>query len=305
MSTESFENLSYEDRTFAPSAEFASKANAKSEINDQAKTDRLAFWESQANNLHWDKKWDQIVDWQLPFAKWFIGGKINASYNALDKHVLEGRGNRVAFHFEGEPGDTRTITYAQLLTEVKKTANALIELGIKQGDRVAIYMPMIPEAAIAMLACARLGAMHSVVFGGFSADSLLARIQDADATLVITADGGFRKGAAFALKTAVDDALKGATNVAKVLVVKRTGQDIHWVEGRDIWWHELVDRQSTSHTPEYFDSENPLFILYTSGTTAKPKGIFHTTATPTITPTITRTPNKTPTQTRTPTKTLS
>ena len=163
--------------------------------------------------MHWDTKWSQVVDWQLPFAKWFIGGKLNASYNCLDAHVLAGRGDRVAFHFEGEPGDTRTITYAQLLIEVKKTAHALIELGIKQGDRIAIYMPMIPEAAIAMLACARLGAMHSVVFGGFSADSLLARIQDADASLVITADGGYRKGAAFALKPAVDEALKGETNV--------------------------------------------------------------------------------------------
>jgi acetyl-CoA synthetase len=277
MATESFENLSYEDRTFAPSADFAANANAKSEIYDHAKADRLAFWETQANNLHWDKKWDQVVDWQLPFAKWFIGGKINASYNALDKHVLEGRGSRVAFHFEGEPGDTRTITYAQLLTEVKKTANALIELGIKQGDRVAIYMPMIPEAAIAMLACARLGAMHSVVFGGFSADSLLARIQDADATLVITADGGFRKGAPFALKPAVDEALKGKTNVKNVLVVKRTGQPTEVVSGRDIWWHEIVDRQSDKHEAEFFDSEQGLFILYTSGTTAKPKGIFHTT----------------------------
>ena len=277
MATESFENLSYEDRTFAPSTDFAANANAKSEIYDHAKADRLAFWETQASNLHWDKKWDQVVDWQLPFAKWFIGGKINASYNALDKHVLEGRGNRVAFHFEGEPGDTRTITYAQLLTEVKKTANALIELGIKQGDRVAIYLPMIPEAAIAMLACARLGAMHSVVFGGFSADSLLARIQDADATLVITADGGFRKGAPFALKPAVDEALKGKTNVKNVLVVKRTGQPTEVVACRDIWWHEIVDRQSDNHEAEFFDSEQGLFILYTSGTTAKPKGIFHTT----------------------------
>jgi acetyl-CoA synthetase len=277
MASESFENLSYEDRTFAPSAEFVAKANAKADIYDLAKKDRLAFWESQASNLHWDKKWDQVVDWQLPFAKWFIGGKINASYNCLDKHVLEGRGSRVAFHFEGEPGDTRTITYSQLLIEVKKTANALIELGIKQGDRVAIYMPMIPEAAIAMLACARLGAMHSVVFGGFSADSLLARIQDADASLVITADGGYRKGAPFALKPAVDEALKGKTNVKNVLVVKRTGQPTEFASNRDIWWHEIVDRQSDQHEAQFFDSEQGLFILYTSGTTAKPKGIYHTT----------------------------
>ena len=276
MSSESFENLSYEDRTFPPSDLFIKNANAKSDIYDEANKDRIAFWEKQASRLHWDKKWSQVVDWQLPFVKWFIGGKLNATYNCLDVHVLAGRGDRVAFHFEGEPGDTRTITYSQLLSEVCKTTNALIELGIKQGDRVAIYMPMIPEAAIAMLACARLGAMHSVIFGGFSADSLLSRIQDADATLVITADGGYRKGAAFALKPAVDEALKGATNVKNVLVVKRTGQETSW-GSKDIWWHEIVDKQSDRHTPEFFDSENGLFILYTSGTTAKPKGIYHTT----------------------------
>jgi acetyl-CoA synthetase len=276
MSSESFENLSYEDRTFPPSDLFVQNANAKSDIYQEADKDRLAFWEKQAHRLHWDTKWSQVVDWQLPFAKWFIGGKLNASYNCLDRHVLEGRGDRVAFYFEGEPGDTQTITYKQLLSEVCKTTNALIELGIKQGDRVAIYMPMIPQAVIAMLACARLGAMHSVVFGGFSADSLLSRIQDADASLVITADGGYRKGSAFALKTAVDEALKGETNVKNVLVVKRTGQEVSWGE-KDIWWHEIVDKQSDKHSPEFFDSENGLFILYTSGTTAKPKGIYHTT----------------------------
>ncbi len=276
MSSESFENLSYEDRTFPPSDLFVQNANAKSDIYQEADKDRLAFWEKQAHILHWDTKWSQVVDWQLPFAKWFIGGKLNASYNCLDRHVLEGRGDRVAFYFEGEPGDTQTITYKQLLSEVCKTTNALIELGIKQGDRVAIYMPMIPQAVIAMLACARLGAMHSVVFGGFSADSLLSRIQDADASLVITADGGYRKGSAFALKAAVDEALKGETNVKNVLVVKRTGQEVSWGE-KDIWWHEIVDKQSDKHSPEFFDSENGLFILYTSGTTAKPKGIYHTT----------------------------
>jgi len=278
VTSDSIENLSSENRSFAPSAEFAAAAHAKADLYAQADADRLKFWESQAEALTWHKKWDSVLEWQSPFAKWFVGGKLNATVSTLDRHVQEGRGARVAFHFEGEPGDTRTITYADLLAEVSQAAHALTEIGIKSGDRVAIYMPLIPEAVVAMLACARIGAIHSVVFGGFSADALLSRIQDADATLVITADGGFRKGAAFALKTAVDDALKGATNVAKVLVVKRTGQDIHWVEGRDIWWHELVERQSTSHTPEYFDSENPLFILYTSGTTAKPKGIFHTTA---------------------------
>ena len=275
--SDALDNLGQENRTFAPTAEFAGAANAKSDVFESAAKDRLAFWESQASQLHWDKKWDQVLDWQVPFAKWFIGGKINASYNCLDRHVLEGRGDRVAFYFEGEPGDTRVITYAQMLKDVKKATNALIELGIKRGDRVAIYMPMIPEAAIAMLACARLGAAHSVVFGGFSAEALLSRIQDADATLVITADGGYRRGAAFALKPAVDEALKGATNVKNVLVVKRTGQESEWVEGRDIWWNEIVDRQSDEHEAEFFDSEHILFILYTSGTTAKPKGIFHTT----------------------------
>jgi len=275
--SDALDNLGQENRTFAPSPEFAAAANAKSDVYDRAATDRLAFWESQASELHWDKKWDQVLDWQVPFAKWFIGGKINASYNCLDRHVLEGRGERIAFYFEGEPGDTRAITYSQMLKDVKKATNALIELGVKAGDRVAIYMPMIPEAAVAMLACARLGAAHSVVFGGFSAEALLSRIQDADATLVITADGGYRRGAPFALKPAVDEALKGDTNVKHVLVVKRTGQESEWVEGRDVWWNEIVDRQSDEHEAEFFDSEHILFILYTSGTTAKPKGIFHTT----------------------------
>jgi len=277
-SGDSIENLGQEDRLFPPSAEFAAQANAKADIYATADADRLAFWDSQAEHLTWDRKWDTTLEWNSPYAKWFVGGKINASVNALDRHVAQGRGNRVAFFFEGEPGDTRTITYADLLTDVKKAANALIELGVKAGDRVAIYMPMIPEAAVAMLACARIGAAHSVVFGGFSADALLSRIQDADAKLVITADGGFRKGAAFALKPAVDEALKGETNVEKVLVVQRTKQETAWNSATDIWWHEIVDRQSPEHVAESFDSEHPLFILYTSGTTAKPKGIFHTTA---------------------------
>ena len=274
---ESLANLGHENRLFPPSAEFIAQANAQASMYDEAEKDRLAFWEKQAHALQWDAPWTTVLDWQPPFAKWFVGGKINASVNALDRHVNEGRGDRVAFFFEGEPGDTRTYTYSQLLTEVKKTANALTELGIKDGDRVAIYMPMIPEAAIAMLACARIGAPHSVVFGGFSADALLSRIQDADAKLVITADGGNRKGAPFALKPAVDDALKGKTNVKNVLVVKRTGQETHWENNRDVWWHDIVDRQSAEHVAQSFDSEHPLFILYTSGTTAKPKGISHTT----------------------------
>ena len=274
----SLENLSHENRTFLPSPEFVEQANVTSEIYEEAARDRLAFWARQAENLHWDRKWDRVLEWQVPDAQWFVGGKINASYNCLDIHVLEGRGDRVAFYFEGEPGDTRTITYAQMLHDVKKAANALTELGIKAGDRVAIYMPMIPEAAVAMLACARIGAAHSVVFGGFSADALISRIQDADATLVITSDGGFRKGAAFPLKSVVDEALSRPNhNVQNVLVVKRTGEETSWTAGRDIWWHEIVDRQKPEHVATSFDSEHVLFILYTSGTTAKPKGIFHTT----------------------------
>jgi acetyl-CoA synthetase len=278
MSSDSIENLSSENRTFAPSPEFAAQANAQATLYAEAESDRLAFWDQQAEALTWEKKWDKTLEWESPYAKWFVGGKLNATVSALDRHIAEGRGSRIAFHFEGEPGDTRTISYAQLLADVSQAANALKSIGIASGDRVAIYMPLIPEAVVAMLACARIGAIHSVVFGGFSADALLSRIQDADAKLVITADGGFRKGAAFALKPAVDEALKGETNVSNVLVVKRTGQETAWIKGRDIWWHELVDSQPTTHTPAYFDSEHPLFILYTSGTTAKPKGIFHTTA---------------------------
>ena len=274
---DSVENLLHEDRHFPPTPEFVAQANATPALYEAAAVDRLAFWDDAARALHWDQPWTKTLEWNLPFSKWFIGGKLNASYNCLDRHVIQGRGDRVAFHFEGEPGDTRTITYAQMLDEVKKCANALIELGIGEGDRVAIYLPMIPEAAVAMLACARIGAAHSVVFGGFSADSLLSRIQDADATLVITSDGGFRRGSAFALKPAVDEALEGQHNVRNVLVVKRTGQETAWDSTRDIWWHEIMERQSSEHEAQSFDSEQTLFILYTSGTTAKPKGIFHST----------------------------
>jgi acetyl-CoA synthetase len=274
---ESIENLSTEDRKFPPTSDFAAHANAKADLYELAEKDRLAFWDMQAKNLKWNKPWSKTLQWDAPYAQWFVGGTLNASVNALDRHVEQGLGDRVAFYFEGEPGDSRTITYAQLLTEVKKAANALTELGINSGDRVAIYMPMIPEAAIAMLACARIGVPHSVVFGGFSADALLSRIQDADAKLVITADGGFRKGSPFALKPAVDEALKGKHNVAHVLVVQRTKQETVWNDKTDVWWHEIMNKQSEEHVAQSFDSEHPLFILYTSGTTAKPKGIFHTT----------------------------
>ena len=275
--SDAVENLSHESRTFAPPAEFASAANVKSEIFARAESDRLAFWESQARELKWEKPWTKVLDWQAPFAKWFLGGELNISVNCLDRHIEAGIGDRVALYFEGEPGDSRAITYSELFQNVKQTANALNELGISKGDRVAIYLPMIPEAIISMLACARIGALHSVVFGGFSADALLARIQDAEAKLVITADGGYRRGTKSALKPAVDEALKGETHVQKVLVVKRTGQDVHWQSGRDVWWHDVVDRQSSNHQAVGHDSEHPLFILYTSGTTAKPKGILHTT----------------------------
>jgi acetyl-CoA synthetase len=271
------ENLLHERRKFPPSPEFADSANTNASIYQDAGEDRLAFWERAASALTWSKPWHTALDWQVPHAKWFVGGELNVAENCLDVHVAAGRGDRVAFYFEGEPGDSRTITYAQLHVEVKKAANALAELGVGKGDRVAIYLPMIPEAAVAMLACARIGALHSVVFGGFSAEALLARIQDADAKLVITADGGYRKGMASALKPAVDDALKGKTNVEHVLVVRRTGQDVPWQDGRDLWWDDVIERQSEDHVPVPLDSEHPLFILYTSGTTAKPKGILHTT----------------------------
>lgn len=277
MTSDSIENLSTEVRSFPPTAEFAAHANARADLYEVADKDRLAFWDDQARALEWNTPWEKTLEWEAPYAKWFIGGTLNATVSALDRHVAQGNGDRIAIHFEGEPGDTQKIPYSQLLADVSKASNALTSIGIKAGDRIAIYMPMIPEAVVAMLACARIGAIHSVVFGGFSADALLSRIQDADARLVITADGGFRKGAAFALKPAVDEALKGATSVTQVLVVQRTKQETAWVEGRDIWWHDIVDQQPSVHTPEYFDSEHPLFILYTSGTTAKPKGIFHTT----------------------------
>ena len=277
MSNDSISNLLSETRTFAPTPEFAEAANVKGSSYEEAAKDRLAFWERQAERLDWFERWKTPLIWEPPFAQWFVGGTINASYNCLDRHVIAGRGDRVAIYFEGEPGDTRTLTYSELLDEVKRCANALLEIGIKDGDRVAIYMPMIPEAIVSMLACARIGATHSVVFGGFSADSLQARINDADAKLVITADGGFRKGSAFALKPTVDEALKSTPSVEKVLVVQRTKQEISWDASRDLWWHDLVERQEADHEAPAFDSEHPLFILYTSGTTAKPKGIFHTT----------------------------
>ncbi|MEV0407494.1 acetate--CoA ligase [Actinoallomurus sp. NPDC050550] len=275
---ETLSNLLQESRRFAPPADLAEAANVTSAAYEEATADRLAFWEKQAKRLHWNTEWDTVLDWSNPpFAKWFVGGKLNAAYNCVDRHVEAGLGDRVAYHWEGEPGDTRTITYADLQREVSKAANALLELGVQKGDRVAIYMPMIPETVFAMLACARVGAPHTVVFGGFSADALRGRIEDCDAHVVITADGGYRRGAPSALKPNVDEAIAGIDHVRNVLVVRRTGQDVAWTEGRDVWWHDLVDRQSEEHEAEPHDAEHPLYVMYTSGTTAKPKGILHTT----------------------------
>ena len=270
--------LSQEDRSFAPPGEFAAQANATAELYDQAEADRLGFWADQAQRISWDTAFDDVLDWSdAPFAKWFTGGKLNAAYNCVDRHVEAGLGDRVAYYFEGEGGDTRTITYHELLREVSKAANALLELGVKTGDRVAIYMPMIPETVFAMLACARIGAPHTVIFGGFSDKAIADRVRDCGVEVVITSDGGYRRGKTNPLKATVDKALEDIPEVHTVLVVKRTGQDIDWHNDRDHWWHDVVDKQSETHQPEFFDAEHPLYIMYSSGTTGKPKGIMHTT----------------------------
>ncbi len=278
MTDQTLSNLLHEERKFPPTPEFAAQANVKAEAYERAASDRLAFWEEAAGRLDWARPWDTVLDWSnAPFAKWFVGGTLNAAYNCVDRHVVAGHGDRVAYHWEGEPGDTRTITYADLQQQVCRAANALLELGVHKGDRVALYLPMIPETVVAMLACARLGAPHTVVFGGFSAEALRGRILDCGATLVITADGGYRRGSAAALKPAVDEALADCPDVRHTLVVRRTGQDVAWNDGRDVWWHDVVDRQSDQHEAEPMDAEHPLYVMYTSGTTAKPKGILHTT----------------------------
>jgi acetyl-CoA synthetase len=269
-------NLSVESRSFPPSEEFAAQANATEDWYARADADREAFWAEQADRLSWAHKWDTVLEWDAPFAKWFVGGKLNVAHNCVDRHVEAGNGDRVAFNWEGEPGDARTITYADLQREVCKAANALTELGVGAGDRVAIQLPMIPEAVFAMLACARLGAVHSVVFGGFSPSALRSRIADAQARLLITSDGQYRRGKPAPMKENTDEAVKDAATIEHVLVVKRTETDVSWTEGRDVWWHDIVDKQPEQHTAEAFDSEHPLYILYTSGTTGSPKGVLST-----------------------------
>jgi acetyl-CoA synthetase len=279
---DNIDNLLTETRRFAPSTGFTANAVATPDLYTRAETDSTEFWADQARELlTWQKPFTEVLDWSNPpFAKWFQDGTLNVAYNCLDRHVDNGLGDRVALHWEGEPGDTRTITYAELTREVKKAANMLLALGVKEGDRVVIYMPLIPEAIVSMLAVARIGAIHSVVFGGFSAESIRSRVDDAAAKLVITADGGWRKGAVSPLKPAVDAALEvsehGETTVEKVVVVKRGGNEVAWTEGRDLWWDDLMQEAADEHEAEAFGAEHPLFILYTSGTTGKPKGILHT-----------------------------
>jgi acetyl-CoA synthetase len=279
MATErTIEALFDERRTFPPPPELAAGANASDPaIYEQASADPEGFWAAQASELQWSTPWNTVLEWELPFAKWFVGGRLNVSVNCLDRHVDAGGGDKVAYHFEGEPGDRRTITYADLLNGVCRFGNALRALGIRKGDRVAIYMPMIPELPVAMLACARIGAVHSVVFGGFSADALADRIQDAEARLLITADGGWRRGQVVPLKQNADEAVARCPSIEHVVVVNRTGDDVPMTPDRDVRYADLVEGQPAECPPEEMDSEDLLFTLYTSGTTAKPKGIVHST----------------------------
>jgi acetyl-CoA synthetase len=277
-SSPAIENLFSEGRTFPPPDEF--KANAlvtDRSLHEQAEQDLEGFWAEQAGRLRWTKQWDQVLEWNLPFAKWFVGGQLNVADNCLDRHVEAGGGDKVAYHWEGEPGDTRTITYEQLRDDVAQFANGLKSIGVQRGDRVNIYMGMVPELPVAMLACARLGAAHSVVFGGFSADALRDRINDAEAKVLITQDEGWRAGKVVPLKQNADTAVAETPSIEKVVVLRRTGNDVAWDEQRDVWWHDLIEGQSADCPPEAMDAEDLLYLLYTSGTTAKPKGIMHTT----------------------------
>jgi acetyl-CoA synthetase len=273
------DDLLLENRKFPPSAAFKKNSLAVgTHLYDQAAADDEGFWAQQAADLiDWDQDWHTICEWNVPYAKWFVGGKLNVSYNCLDRHVLAGNGDKVAIHWEGEPGDTRTITYSELLVEVEKFSNVLKSLGVVKGDRVNIYLPMIPEAAVAMLSCARIGAAHSVVFGGFSSQALADRINDAEAKVLITADGGYRRGEVFELKPAADEAIASTPTIEHVVVVKRGGNKVNMVAGRDHWYHDLMANASDNCPAEPMDSEQLLFLLYTSGTTGKPKGIMHTT----------------------------
>ena len=279
MADKAIDDLMAENRRFPPSDAFKKIALVTDTgLYDDGDADYEGFWARQAADLlHWDTDWHTICEWELPVAKWFVGGQLNVSYNCLDRHVLAGKGDRVAIHWEGEPGDTRTITYAQLLDEVQRFANALKGLGVGKGDRVNIYLPMIPEAAIAMLACARIGAAHSVVFGGFSSQSLADRINDAEAKALITADGGYRRGEVFPLKSQADEAMASTPSITACVVVQRGNNDVEMQAGRDHWYHDLIAAADPVCPPELMDSEQLLFLLYTSGTTGKPKGIMHTT----------------------------
>ncbi len=283
MSKNTIESHLVEKRVFKPSKEFSKKARIGSLAEYQKLWEKSIkkpekFWDKYASELVWQKKWKKVLDWKEPFAQWFVGGKLNLSENCLDRHLGTARQNKAAILWEGEPGEKRVLTYQQLHREVCRFANVLKRNKVKKGDRILIYMPMVPEAAIAMLACARIGATHSVVFGGFSAESIKDRVADCEASMVITADGGYRRGAVVPLKKNVDDALSGGSHsVRKVIVYRRTGHDIHMEEGRDVWWHRELDYVNADCPPEALDSEHPLFILYTSGSTGKPKGILHTT----------------------------
>ncbi|MHB8919208.1 MAG: AMP-binding protein, partial [Desulfocucumaceae bacterium] len=272
------EALLQEDRVFDPPAGFTAQANVKdNSLYDMAAKDREGFWATMAERLDWFRKWDKVLEWDPPFAKWFTNGKLNVSYNCIDRHLNNWRKTKAALIWEGEPGDDRILTYQDLYREVTKCANALKKLGVSRGDRITIYLGMIPELPITMLACTRIGAVHSVVFGGFSSESLSDRINDCKAKLLITADGGWRRGSVVPLKKNCDDALATCPTVEKVIVVKRTGSDINFVEGRDLWYHDLMNDSSIGCEPEHMDAEDPLYILYTSGSTGKPKGVLHTT----------------------------